>query len=280
MHHFKQRPEIQVVIQATSSCYRRQPSWVLSSGSSCRQRNRNFPLWCSPATAKPCGGAIPLCMLDEFSIPSHLIDRRVTEMRIVSPSNLIVDFREKPLNPMSSSPCSGEVLDSFLGSVPNLGSATLLKALVTNLVVPTSSREPARHSLHHGQLPASARQDQNCPRTKWDYENLAEMYMRMTCHRFFTPRCSRNATTWQWGLLQSAQAHIKSFQHGIRARVRSKIEGGKVIKVEAHPIPERLFGSGSWAGRFDRGCGRIRDKMFGRGIYFAAKSGRMCGKQS
>ncbi|KAG1358559.1 putative geranylgeranyl diphosphate reductase, chloroplastic [Cocos nucifera] len=31
-------------------------------------------------------------MLDEFSIPTHLVDRRVTSMRILSPSNLAVDF--------------------------------------------------------------------------------------------------------------------------------------------------------------------------------------------
>ncbi|XP_034680045.1 pyridoxal phosphate homeostasis protein-like [Vitis riparia] len=30
----------------------------------------------SPASSKPCGGAIPLCMLEEFSIPPELVDRR------------------------------------------------------------------------------------------------------------------------------------------------------------------------------------------------------------
>jgi geranylgeranyl diphosphate/geranylgeranyl-bacteriochlorophyllide a reductase len=28
--------------------------------------------------AKPCGGAIPLCMVDEFSLPSEIIDRKVS----------------------------------------------------------------------------------------------------------------------------------------------------------------------------------------------------------
>lgn len=31
--------------------------------------------------AKPCGGAIPLCMVDEFDLPSEIIDRKVPEPR-------------------------------------------------------------------------------------------------------------------------------------------------------------------------------------------------------
>jgi geranylgeranyl reductase len=27
--------------------------------------------------AKPCGGAIPLCMMDEFALPMELVDRKV-----------------------------------------------------------------------------------------------------------------------------------------------------------------------------------------------------------
>lgn len=27
--------------------------------------------------AKPCGGAIPLCMIDEFGLPASIIDRKV-----------------------------------------------------------------------------------------------------------------------------------------------------------------------------------------------------------
>ena len=53
----------------------------------------------APSEAKPCGGAIPICMLDEFDIPARLIDRHVTRMRIFSPSNLAVDFG-KTLRPV------------------------------------------------------------------------------------------------------------------------------------------------------------------------------------
>ena len=37
--------------------------------------------------AKPCGGAIPLCMVEEFDLPESIIDRKVRHMRMISPSN-------------------------------------------------------------------------------------------------------------------------------------------------------------------------------------------------
>eukprot|EP00249_Psilotum_nudum_P013266 c24248_g2_i1 orf=99-602(+) len=41
--------------------------------------------------AKPCGGAIPFCMVDEFDLPLDIIERRVTKMKMISPSNIAVD---------------------------------------------------------------------------------------------------------------------------------------------------------------------------------------------
>lgn len=41
---------------------------------------------------KPCGGAIPLCMVGEFDLPLDIIDRRVTKMKMISPSNVAVDI--------------------------------------------------------------------------------------------------------------------------------------------------------------------------------------------
>ena len=36
--------------------------------------------------AKPCGGAIPLCMVAEFDLPESIIDRKVRNMKMISPS--------------------------------------------------------------------------------------------------------------------------------------------------------------------------------------------------
>ena len=69
---------------------------------------------------------------------------------------------------------------------------------------------------------------------------------------------------------------IKMYQDAIRERAGDKIAGGKIIKVEAHPIPEhyrprrvknRAMLVGDAAGYVT--------KCSGEGIYFAAKSGRM-----
>merc|ERR1719252_539617 len=71
---------------------------------------------------------------------------------------------------------------------------------------------------------------------------------------------------------------IKQYQQGIRDRAGDKISGGKIIKVEAHPIPENM--------RPRRVVDRIAlvgdaagyvTKCSGEGIYFAAKPGRMAG---
>ena len=43
------------------------------------------------ASAQPCGGAIPICMVEEFDLPMEIIDRRVTKMKMISPSNREVD---------------------------------------------------------------------------------------------------------------------------------------------------------------------------------------------
>merc|ERR1712157_468922 len=72
---------------------------------------------------------------------------------------------------------------------------------------------------------------------------------------------------------------IQKYQQGIRDRAQNRIEGGKIIKIEAHPIPEhprpkRIQGRVALVGD---AAGYVT-KCSGEGIYFAAKSGRMCGE--
>jgi len=70
---------------------------------------------------------------------------------------------------------------------------------------------------------------------------------------------------------------IKQYQQATRDRSEAKTRGGKILRVEAHPIPEHP--------RPKRCDGRIAlvgdaagyvTKCSGEGIYFASKSGRMC----
>ncbi|KAL3814774.1 hypothetical protein ACJIZ3_016042 [Penstemon smallii] len=265
----------------------------------------------SPEAAKPCGGAIPLCMLEEFSIPSHLIDRKVTQMKIISPSNLTVDFG-KTLKPDEFiSMLRREVLDSFLRDRAENRGANLIKALVTNIQLPVTEKSP--YTIHYisnntqntlcvdvivGADGANSKVaksikagDYTCaiafqeriklPDDKMKYyENLAEMYVGNDVspdfYAWVFPKCDHVAVGT--GTISTKQ-NIKQFQRAIRNRVKPKIEGGKIIKSEAHPIPEhprpiRVLGRVALVGD---AAGYVT-KCSGEGIYFAAKSGRMCGE--
>jgi len=69
---------------------------------------------------------------------------------------------------------------------------------------------------------------------------------------------------------------IKQYQAAIRDRSQSKCEGGKIIRVEAHPIPEhpRPMRCKDRVALVGDAAGYVT-KCSGEGIYFAAKSGRM-----
>jgi hypothetical protein len=53
---------------------------------------------------KPCGGAIPICMVEEFDLPMEIIDRRVTKMKMISPSNREVDVGQTRACPIARLP--------------------------------------------------------------------------------------------------------------------------------------------------------------------------------
>lgn len=273
-----------------------------------------FLLERSPAGAKPCGGAIPLCMLDEFSIPLELVDRRVTRMRVLSPSNLAADF-SKTLPPGAHIPMlRREVLDSFLRRRAADAGATLVPGLVTSLSLPAGPSDPylvhyissaaadgrsvlevdavvgadgansrvAREVGAGGYSTAIAFQERiRLPDAAMGYyDDLAEMYVggdvSPDFYGWVFPKCDHVAVGT--GTV-AAKPDIKKFQAGIRARAGPKIAGGKVIKVEAHPIPEhprprRVVGRVALVGD---AAGYVT-RCSGEGIYFAAKSGRLCGQ--
>lgn len=93
------------------------------------------------ANAKPCGGAIPLCMVDEFSIPPEIIDRRVRKMKIISPSNVAVDINIEQDNEYIGM-CRREVLDSFLRNRAVSSGANLINGTVYKLDLPTNNTDP------------------------------------------------------------------------------------------------------------------------------------------
>ncbi|HAN75463.1 MAG TPA: geranylgeranyl reductase [Planktothrix sp. UBA8407] len=266
--------------------------------------------------AKPCGGAIPLCMVSEFDLPAYVIDRRVRKMKMISPSNREVDIVIENEDEYIGM-CRREILDGFMRDRAVSLGAILINGTVHQLKIPQTNSAP--YVLHYhdhataeggvgtpktlevdvviGADGANSRiakaidaGDYNyaiafqerirIPEDKMAYyEDRAEMYVGNDVSPDFYgwvfPKYDHVAVGT--GTMKPNQAMIKQLQAGMRARAAHRIEGGKIIKVEAHPIPEhprprRVVGRVALVGD---AAGTVT-KSSGEGIYFAAKSGRMC----
>jgi geranylgeranyl diphosphate/geranylgeranyl-bacteriochlorophyllide a reductase len=250
--------------------------------------------------AKPCGGAIPLCMVDEFDLPAEIIDRKVRKMKMISPSNVEVDVGRtlKPNEYIGMT--RREVLDGYLRDhIPATQSADKPYTIhYTNYENVTASRGEATSlevDLIIGADGANSRVakaidagDYNfaiafqerikIPDEKMKYyEDLAEMYVGEDVspdfYAWVFPKYDHVGVGTGTVINRPA---IKQYQQAIRERAKDKLAGGKIIKIEAHPIPEhprprRVVGRVALVGD---AAGYVT-KCSGEGIYFAAKSGRM-----
>jgi geranylgeranyl diphosphate/geranylgeranyl-bacteriochlorophyllide a reductase len=265
---------------------------------------------------KPCGGAIPLCMVSEFDLPPEIIDRRVRKMKMISPSNIEVNIGQTLKEDEYIGMCRREVLDGFLRDRAAKLGTTVINGTMHKLEVPTSDHAP--YTLHYadhsnGSLEGEAKTLQvdlvigadgansrvarsidagdynyaiafqeriRLPEDKMAYyQELAEMYVgddvSPDFYAWVFPKYDHVAVGT--GTMKPNQHRIKELQAGIRARAAAKLRGGKIIKVEAHPIPEhprprRVVGRVALVGD---AAGTVT-KSSGEGIYFAAKSARMC----
>ncbi len=266
--------------------------------------------------AKPCGGAIPLCMVSEFDLPMEIIDRQVRKMKMISPSNIEVDIGHTLKDDEYIGMCRREVLDGFLRNRAAKLGAKLINGTVHGIDLPTNNSDP--YTIHYadhsnGSLEGTASSLQvdliigadgansrvakaidagdynyaiafqeriRLPEDKMAYyHDLAEMYVgndvSTDFYAWVFPKYDHVAVGT--GTMKVNKSTIKDLQAGIRARAAKKLEGGKIIKVEAHPIPEhprprRVVGRVALVGD---AAGYVT-KSSGEGIYFAAKSGRMC----
>ena len=268
--------------------------------------------------AKPCGGAIPLCMVEEFDLPDSIIDRKVRNMRMISPSNREVDIHLENSNEYIGM-CRREVLDGFLRNRAAELGAQLVNGLVQS--IDTGHQRQGPYTLHYadyssggptGELKtlevdlivgadgANSRVAKAMDAGDYNvaiafqerirlpaeemayYEDLAEMYVGTDVspdfYAWVFPKYDHVAVGT--GTMQANQSLIKGLQKGIRARASRRLLRGEVIKVEAHPIPEhprprRVVGRMALVGD---AAGYVT-KSSGEGIYFAAKSGRMCAEE-
>ncbi len=266
--------------------------------------------------AKPCGGAIPLCMVAEFDLPPEIIDRRVRKMKMISPSNVEVNIGGTLNDDEYIGMCRREVLDGFLRDRAHKEGAKLINGTVHKLEIPGNDKDP--YVLHYADHEKAGLQGEaktlkvdmvigadgansrvaraidagdynyaiafqeriRLPEDKMAYyEELAEMYVgddvSPDFYAWVFPKYDHVAVGT--GTMRPNQARIKELQRGIRARAAKRLEGGEIIKVEAHPIPEhprprRVVGRVALVGD---AAGTVT-KSSGEGIYFAAKSARMC----
>lgn len=266
--------------------------------------------------AKPCGGAIPLCMVSEFDLPPEIIDRRVRKMKMISPSNIEVNIGQTLKPDEYIGMCRREVLDSFMRDRAAKLGANLINGTVYQLDIPDNDTEP--YTLHYADHSNGSPQGEmktlkvdlvigadgansriakaidagdynyaiafqeriRLPEDKMAYyEDLAEMYVgddvSPDFYAWVFPKYDHVAVGT--GTMKANKAIIKDLQAGIRQRAAKRLEGGEIIKVEAHPIPEhprprRVVGRVALVGD---AAGTVT-KSSGEGIYFAAKSARMC----
>lgn len=265
---------------------------------------------------KPCGGAIPLCMVDEFDLPVDIIDRKVRKMKMISPTNVEVDVGKTLKSNEYIGMLRREILDAFLRDRAIRLGATAVNGLVTKLDKPTTA--DGKYTIHYADYAGSAdgvapaktldidivigadgansriakeidagdynyaiafQERIKLPEKKMEYyEELAEMYVGNDV--------SPDFYAWVFPKYDHVgvgtgtvinRPKIKQYQKAIRDRAAVRLEGGKIIKVEAHPIPEhprprRVQGRVALVGD---AAGYVT-KCSGEGIYFAAKSGRMC----
>ncbi|CAE8590712.1 unnamed protein product [Polarella glacialis] len=113
------------------------------------------------------------------------------------------------------------------------------------------------------------------------YKDRAEMYVGEDVspdfYAWVFPKCDHVAVGT--GTVIDKKG-IQRYQQGIRDRAAPRIAGGEVLRVEAHPIPEhpRPRRVNDRAALIGDAAGYVT-KCSGEGIYFAAKSGRMCAER-
>lgn len=264
---------------------------------------------------KPCGGAIPVCMVEEFDLPQEIIDRKVTKMKMISPSNREVDVGKTLNEKEYIGMCRREVFDDFLRKRAAQCGANVINGLMMKMDVPADGEGPITVYYNNytdggkvgapaklevdvviGADGANSRVAKEIDAGEYDYaiafqeriripddkmkyyEDLAEMYVgddvSPDFYGWVFPKYDHVAVGTGTVVNKTA---IKQYQQATRDRAKVKTEGGKIIRVEAHPIPEhprpkRIQGRVALVGD---AAGYVT-KCSGEGIYFAAKSGRMC----
>ena len=79
---------------------------------------------------KPCGGAIPLGLIEEFNIPSDLVEKKLSRMRARSPKGRIIEMR-MPNGYVGM--VRRELFDTYLRREAEKAGASVVEGLVTSI---------------------------------------------------------------------------------------------------------------------------------------------------
>lgn len=223
---------------------------------------------------KPCGGAIPVCMIEEFNLPMSIVDRKVRKMKLISPTNREVDIGQTLEPNEFIGMLRREVMDSYLRDRAIEFGAVACNALVTDITLAKgdtdkhvikytnfdgNTNEEAEFDYIIGGDGANSRVAKAMDAGEYNYaiafqerikiseekmnfyEELAEMYVgddvSPDFYAWVFPKYDHVGVGT--GTVVNRPA-IKQYQKATRERAGAKIEGGKIIKVEAHPIPEHM----------------------------------------
>eukprot|EP00887_Chlorella_sp_A99_P005341 scaffold1.g5341.t1 len=226
-----------------------------------------------PLRVAPCGGAIPICMVEEFDIPLEIIDRRVTKMKMISPSNREVDVGQTLNDKEWIGMVRREVFDDFLRKRAAKNGASLLNGLFMGIDVNGDDGITVRYNKYEegskvgvpsklevdvviGADGANSRVAKEIDAGEFDYaiafqeriripedkmeyyKDLAEMYVgddvSPDFYGWVFPKYDHVAVGTGTVVNKTA---IKQYQQATRDRAKVKTEGGTIIRVEAHPIP-------------------------------------------
>lgn len=92
------------------------------------------------SNVKPCGGAIPLGLIEEFSIPDHLVEKKLSKMSVRSPNGRTISMR-MPNGFVGM--VRRERFDSYLRELAASAGATITEALVKKI-----DRSSDRFTIH------------------------------------------------------------------------------------------------------------------------------------